>query len=127
MDLHHHALEQIVINVSGLIGKAGALTTVGSGGAGLMAAKMTANPEMAGQVVQWSTVGIWSGIAIGVIGYLTQSFYSHRRDRRETQHREQEKELMAIQKQVLQEKLDVMYSVDEHGRRRPVAQKDGEE
>jgi len=112
VDLHNHALEQIVINLSGKVGVAGTVTAVGSGAASRMAVEMTANPEIAGNVIQWSTIGMWCGVAIGICGYLTQSFYSHRRDKREAQHREQEKELMAIQKKVLQEKLDVYYSLD---------------
>lgn len=78
------AVEQTIISVSGKVAGAGGLTAAGSGAAGKIVQSVSENPNLAAQAVEWSTIGVISGIVVGVIGLIVQIAFHWRRDRRET-------------------------------------------
>ena len=95
-----HALEQTAISVSTKMVGAGGVTAVGSGVAGKVVEKAAHDPAFVEQALSISEIGVYVGIALGVIGYLTQLIFHIRRDRRD-------KRLTELREKVIRERVGV--------------------
>lgn len=111
-----HAIEQFAITMGSKVGATGTITAVGSGAAGKLAENVAANPATAQNVIEWSTIGVQSGILLGLLGFAVQAYYQRKRNKREEEQRAEERreaelreEMHRLQKAVLEEQLGVKF------------------
>lgn len=118
MDLmqHYQNLEHTIINLSGKLGMTGAATAVLSGTANKIAHVVDASPELAAPIIEWSTVGIISGIIVSFLAFYTQYRLSVRREIREIAKRAEEAEVAALQKRIFEDQLGLKYSKQDQER-----------
>lgn len=80
----HHAVEHALISLGGKVGATGTVTAVGSGAVGKLTAEVASNPQSAEIAMTISEFGVVAGVVLGVAGFAVQTYFSWRRDRRES-------------------------------------------